>query len=77
MLDAAKRSGAGHSNQRKIPWLKNLKCTSDNPNDDTSQRSFYTPRIYITSGTFDVAAIFLSPEMEMNTWVRCIDSWCQ
>ncbi len=33
-------------------------------------RAGYRPRLFVVSGTFDIAAVFLSPTMELSAWMQ-------
>ncbi len=60
------RSHRPHDYQ--FSWLPEAELPICEEEDEGA--AFYFPRVFITSGTFDVAAIFLSPTMEMAPWMQ-------
>ena len=54
---------------RATVWLREQTTKVPRPDDDHNA-GYYRPRVYTTTGTFDVAALFLSPKMELSPWTK-------
>lgn len=54
---------------RATVWMREQCPAAPRPDDDHNA-GYYRPRVYTTTGTFDVAAIFLSPKMELSPWTK-------
>ncbi len=53
---------------RELPWFPRDIAGPAEATARKDGRKFYRPRVYILSGTFDVATVFFSPEIELASW---------
>ena len=57
---------SSRNQDRRFQWLD-----PDAPRPDhKGPAHYYQPRTYLTSGTFDLAALFFSPSLEMTAWLQ-------